>query len=217
MKSIFYTSLVFCTMVMAQSAFAQDATSSSGSYGDFRVYAGLNNISGGGFSDAINGILHNHTVEGQLGYAIGISGTFGNHFYLAPGLYYASNVAETTATSDIPGAASFKGKSTINSINLPIRVGYRMLDVNHSGAFNLRLFGGVLGSHVLGVSHKGDDQVALDKDDFTNFNISGQAGFGLDIFIAFIDIGYDLGLTDFSTEDGVQKQNQFFINAGIRF
>ena len=211
---LFLTLLV--TALFAQAGTAQD---SSTGYGDFRIYGGLNSTSGSSFSDGINGILHDHSVTGQLGYTVGISGTFGNHFYLAPGLYYSAMKTETTATTadNLPGAADFKGESTINTINLPIRVGFRMLDANHSGVFNLRLFGGILGSHVLSVSHEGDDEVSVEKEDFTNFQISGQAGFGLDILIAFIDVGYDLALSDFYKEDGVQKLNTFFINAGIRF
>jgi len=193
------------------------AQEASTSYGDFRIYGGLNSTSGNSFSQGINGVLHDHSITGQLGYTVGISGTFGNHFYLAPGIYYSAQKTETTAISEVPGAADFKGKSTINSINLPVRVGFRMLDANHSGVFNLRLFGGILGSHVLSVSHEGDSEVSVSKDDFTNFHISGQAGFGLDILIAFVDVGYDLGLTDFYRQEGVQKFNQFFINAGIRF
>lgn len=213
-KFHFYLMALAITL-LAQAGMAQDATSSS--YGDFRIYGGLNSTSGNNFNTDINGILHDHSITGQLGYTLGISATFGNHFYLSPGIYYSAMKTETTATSDVPGAADFKGESTINTINLPIRVGFRMLDANHSGVFNLRLFGGILGSHVLGVSHSGDDEVSVDKDDFTNFQISGQAGFGLDILIAFIDVGYDLGLSDFYREEGVQKLNTFFINAGIRF
>jgi len=217
MKSILYTGLLFSFMMISHLSSAQDSSTSSSGYGDFRVYVGLNNTAGTGFKEGINGIIHDHSVEGQLGYTIGISGTFGNHFYLAPGLYYSAMKTETTATSEIPGAAAFKGKTTINTLNLPVRVGFRMLDANHSGAFNLRLFGGVVGTHVLSVSSEGDDQVAVSKDDFNNFTIAGQAGFGLDILIAFIDVGYDLGLTDYSKTDGIQKENQFFVNAGIRF
>jgi hypothetical protein len=125
--------------------------------------------------------------------------------------------AETTATSGIPGAAEFKGETTINTINVPVRVGFRMLDVNNSGVFNLRLFGGILGSHVLGVSDSGDEEVSVSKEDFTDFTLSGQVGFGVDILIAFIDFGYDLGLTDFYKQAGTQKSNQFFVNAGVRF
>ena len=130
-----------------------------------------------------------------------------------------SQKTETTTTEEgnLPGAASFKGKSTINSINLPIRVGFRLLDANHSGTFNLRLFGGVVGSHVLSVNHEGDDETTVEKEDFNDFMISAQFGFGVDILIAFVDFGYDLGMTDFYKLAGTQKTNQFFINAGIRF
>jgi hypothetical protein len=212
MKRIFYLVVFYGASILGQAGFAQDAT-----YGDFRAYVGINNTSGSNFSEGINGILHDHSVEGQLGYTIGISGTFGNHFYLAPGLYYSAMKAETTATSDIPGASEFKGETTINTISVPVRVGFRMLDVNHSGVFNLRLFGGILGSHVLGVSDSGDEEVSVSKEDFTDFSLSGQVGFGVDILIAFIDFGYDLGLTDFYKQAGTQKANQFFVNAGVRF
>lgn len=219
MKNLLFKVLLFSILLISQAGYAQDAGTTSSSYGDFRVYVGLNSTSGNGFKDFVNGVVHDHSVNGQMGYTVGIAGTFGNHFYLSPGVYYAAQKTETTTTEqgNLPGAASFKGKTTVNSINLPIRVGFRLLDANHSGTFNLRLFGGVLGSHVLGVSHEGDDDIMVEKEDFNDFMISAQFGFGLDILIAFVDIGYDLGMTDFYKLEGTQKSNQFFINAGIRF
>ncbi len=219
MKGLLYKTLLFSMLIVSQAGYAQDAETTSKGYGDFRIYGGLNSTSGTGFKDFVDGAIHDHSVSGQLGYTVGISGTFGNHFYLAPGLYYSAQKTETTTTEagNLPGAASFKGKTTINSINLPIRVGFRLLDANHSGIFNLRLFGGVVGSHVLGVSHEGDDEIKVSKDDFNDFMISTQFGFGIDILIAFVDFGYDLGMTDFYKLEGTQKSNQFFINAGVRF
>lgn len=219
MKNFFSKVLLFSILMLSQAVYSQDTGTTSTGYGDFRVYVGFNSTSGNGFKDFVNGAIHDHSVDGQLGYTIGISGTLGNHLYLAPGIYYSAIKTETTTTEqgNLPGAASFKGKTTINSLNLPIRVGLRLLDGHHDGTFNLRLFGGVVGSHVLSVSHEGDDDISVSKDDFNDFMLSAQFGFGFDILIAFVDIGYDLGMTDFYKLEGTQKSNQFFINAGIRF
>ena len=77
----------------------------------------------------------------------------------------------------------------------------------------LRVFAGVSPGYVLGVS---DNNLNLTKDDFNSFQISGEAGVGVDVIFLFVDVGYSHGFNDMFKDNNSQL-SQVFINLGFRF
>ena len=56
----------------------------------------------------------------------------------------------------------------------------------------------------------------IDDSDFSNLIVSADFGIGLDIFIFYIDMGYQLGLTPVYTGGDNAKANAFYSNIGLR-
>lgn len=94
-----------------------------------------------------------------------------------------------------------------------------MIDPEVEDLFNVRIFGGFDGQHVLSVNHteksgKVDD---ISKDDFNNLIISADLGMGIDLFIFYVDLGYQIGLTPvYTTGDNHATANTFYTNFGLR-
>ena len=84
--------------------------------------------------------------------------------------------------------------------------------------FNVRIFGGFDGSHIRSVDHsnKSNKTDDIEADDFTNLIVSADFGMGLDIFIFYVDLGYQLGLTPVYTGGDQAKANAFYSNIGLR-
>jgi hypothetical protein len=74
------------------------------------------------------------------------------------------------------------------------------------------------GSHILSVDHsnKSNKTADIEADDFTNLIVSADFGMGLDIFIFYVDLGYQLGLTPVYTGGDQAKANAFYSNIGLR-
>ena len=56
----------------------------------------------------------------------------------------------------------------------------------------------------------------IDDSDFSNLIVSTDFGIGLDIFIFYIDMGYQLGLTPVYTGGDNAKANAFYSNIVLR-
>jgi len=201
--------------------FAPVSAQTGSHHKDIRGFVGLNfgNVSADGTEITnINGWDHKHTYEGQVGYQAGLALTFGNHFYISPGVWWSTYTAnKILVNKDTASAVDFKKETTINSISVPVRVGFRLMNPETENVFNVRVFGGFIGHHILSVDVKGDNEVPLDEDDFDNIMIGANAGIGVDILFLFCDIGYDLGLTQYEKVDHKTRHNSFFINLGAKF
>jgi hypothetical protein len=165
----------------------------------------------------IDGVLHNQKVSGRPGAQFGVALTFGSRFYVQPGFQYAILSSEVVNENTVSGK-ELLDETTINAISVPLKVGVRLIDPETENFFNVRVFGGFDGSHVISVDHstKSDGLDDIDASDFSNLIVAADFGLGLDIFIFYIDMGYQLGLTPVYTGGDNAKANAFYGNIGLR-
>lgn len=219
------TSMIMATALLIGFAGLNTANAQSEGgdhFKDIRIFGGVNvgsvSTEGTRFT-IVNGKDHKKSIEGQLGYQGGLSMTIGNHFYISPGLWYSTFTSNTflieegKENDDI----DFEKETTISTIALPVRLGFRLINPNTENIFNIRIYGGVTGAHVLSVNHKGDDEIKLSEKDFETLFVSGTAGLGVDVLFFFLDAGYDIGLTGYEKNADKSRHNSMFVNLGVKF
>ena len=192
---------------------------SYGQHFDIRAYGGFNvlQLTSDEGTSLIDGVIHDRKVSGRPGAQFGAALTFGSRFYVQPGFQYTIITSEVinvnTVTKDV-----LKDEATINTISVPLKVGFRLINPEVENLFNARIFGGFDGSHVRSVDHsnKSNKTDDIEADDFTNLIVSADFGMGLDIFIFYVDLGYQLGLTPVYTGGDQAKANAFYSNIGLR-
>jgi hypothetical protein len=194
-------------------------TSSYAQHFDIRAYGGFNvlQLTSDNGSTLINSVLHNQTVSGRPGGQFGAAVTFGSRFYVQPGIQYSFLSTEIVNENVVTGN-EWKDQTTIKAISVPLKAGFRLIDPETESLFNVRIFGGFDGSHVLSVDHSEKSGAIddIDASDFSNLIMSADFGLGLDIFIFYIDMGYQLGLTPVYTGGDDSKANAFYSNIGLR-
>jgi hypothetical protein len=192
---------------------------SYGQHFDIRAYGGFNvlQLTSDQGTSLIDGVLHNQKVSGRPGAQFGVALTFGSRFYVQPGFQYAIISSEVINENTVTGDELID-QTTINTISVPLKVGFRLIDPESENLFNVRVFGGFDGSHVISVDHstKSNGIDDIDASDFSNLIMSADFGLGLDIFIFYIDMGYQLGLTPVYTGGDDAKANAFYGNIGLR-
>ena len=192
---------------------------SYGQHFDIRAYGGFNvlQLTSDQGTSLIDGVLHNLKVSGRPGGQFGAALTFGSRFYVQPGFQYAIISSEVVNENTVSGD-DLTDNITINAISVPLKVGFRLIDPETEKLINVRVFGGFDGSHVVKVDHgtKSNGLDDIDDSDFTNLILSADFGLGLDIFIFYIDMGYQLGLTPVYTGGDNAKANAFYSNIGLR-
>lgn len=156
-------------------------------------------------------------TQAKIGAQIGASLMIGNRFHLNPGIAYFSRTTELV-TSDNP---DLSGDILINGVSIPLIVGYRFVDPTTEPILNFRVYGGPSLMFLTKKEISGTNDEGIDWND-TQWG--GQLGAGLDIFIFFLDVTYEFGLSN--TIDGGEnnsfqdftniKNNTFYINAGVR-
>lgn len=210
-------------ILIASHSVAQD---NLGAYKDLRFFVGFN-VGSASNEDAksiqLNDSSYSKDLNTELGFQGGVSMTFGNQFYVSPGIWYSSFTAnsvlinEDATFGDVEN--TFKSSSKISMLSIPIRLGFRLISPQEelSKVFNMRIFGGITGHHILSVSEGEKNGAELSKDDFENVAISANSGFGFDVFFLYADIGYDLGLTNFEKINSKSRHNSLFINIGTKF
>lgn len=194
-------------------------TSSYAQHFDIRAYGGVNvlQLTSDQGTSLIDGVLHNQKVSGRPGAQFGAAVTFGSRFYVQPGIQY-SFLAKEIVNENIVTGNEWEDQTTIKAISVPLKVGFRLIDPETENLINVRVFGGFDGSHVISVDHstKSGALDDIDASDFSNLIVSADFGLGLDIFIFYIDMGYQLGLTPVYTGGDNAKANAFYSNIGLR-
>ena len=103
----------------------------------------------------------------------------------------------------------------IHGVRIPVFVGYQIIGGDEENMFGLRVFGGGSMSWVTKIEGDGTN---LDKDDFNNLLWGVDAGVGIDVWLLFLDVGYEWGLTQVFKEDPSEATNNtLWINLGMRF
>lgn len=167
---------------------------------DFKIYGGLT------FSDIIES-GNTYEFGYSTGFNAGIAFRKGRFAYWEIGAHYNGSIVLLENFS-----LSSSETIGIRQIEMPIVVGLNLLSPVRR-LFGLRVFGGLSPGYVFDIS---DNDFNLTKDDFNSFQISGQAGFGVDIIFLFVDVGYKRGFNNLLKDQNSQL-SQFFLNLGFRF
>ncbi|WKN42038.1 porin family protein [Tunicatimonas pelagia] len=127
-------------------------------------------------------------------------------FFFQPGIHYYSIGAQLINDAN---AERVDDVVAINSLKVPLNGGFYLTGTD--GILAVRLNGGVVPTFMLGVE---DNDLGLDRDDFRSFNLGLNAGIGIDLFFATLDIGYEWGLTEFF-EAGEGQNRMFAVSLGV--
>ena len=187
---------------------------------DIRAYGGVNvlQLSTDNSETIINEILHKTKVSGRAGYQLGGSITFGGRAFIQPGFQYTNLSTKIVNESTVNQADIFTDETTVQVISVPLKFGFRFIDPETEDFFNIRVFGGFDGHHVIEVKH-GTNSGAIGgvtKDDYTNLILNADFGMGVDLWFLFIDAGYQVGLTPVHASGDKAKASAFYTNLGIR-
>ncbi len=149
--------------------------------------------------------------KSKIGYQVGADLQIGSKFYVQPGvqLEFAKNKIEPK----IAGAES--SDFTRTHLRIPVMVGYAFGEVD--GDLAARIFTGPNAS-ILMAAEADDEDI---KDQLKNAVFGWNVGVGLDFSILFIDLGYQIGLSDVFDDLGIDAENgsrgnAFYANAGLR-
>ncbi len=209
MKSIKLT--VLAVVLSLSTSFAQNL--------DVRAYAGWNilQLTSDDGESIVDGVLHHRNVSGRPGYQFGAGITFGERFYIQPGLQLATLSTKVVNKNSVTGN-ELTDETTLKVMSVPLKVGLRLIDPETEDIFNIRLFGGIDGHHVLSVDHseKSGEFDDITTDDYSNLILNADFGMGVDLFFLYLDIGYQLGLTPVHSGGDQAKGNSFYSNLGIR-
>lgn len=186
---------------------------------DLRAYFGFNvlQLTSDEGTRLIDGVVHDQSVSGRVGYQMGGALTFGERFYIQPGFQYTvlstKIINENTQTGD-----ELTDETTLNVISVPLKFGFRLINPEVEDMINVRIFAGFDGHHVTSVNH-GKKSKALDDieaDDYSNLIMNADFGMGLDVLFLFLDLGYQLGLSPVHSGGDSAKSNAFYSNLGLR-
>jgi len=148
--------------------------------------------------------------KGRIGYQFGAGVLIGEKFYVEPGVYW-TRVAQYAIENDDP--EQIENLVALNSIRVPVHVGYHLIGGKEEKFVSLRIFAGPAASFLTKVNSDLEDVV---KDDFNSFLIDVDAGLGIDIWFIFLDAQYSWGFTKVMKEGSDAKLRGLSANAGIR-
>ena len=206
------------TLVVLMSLFAISATVAQSF--DIRAYGGINvlQLTTDKGTSIVNGVLHHRNVSGRPGYQFGAAVTFGERFYVQPGIEWAT-ISTTIVNTNSSTGTELTDETTLSMFSVPLKVGFRLIDPETENIFNVRVFAGFDGHHITKVNHstKSGAYGDITKDDYTNLIMNADFGMGVDVFIFYLDLGYQLGLSPVHASGDLAKGNSFYANFGLRF
>jgi len=129
-----------------------------------------------------------------------------NKWYIQPELNYVSRKSEIV----IDGTGyDFKTKS----MDIPMLLGYKIVKLP---LFKLRAFAGPVASFNINDSFSKSFKEKYDDPNFENAVWNGKVGAGVDVWKLTLDIDYEFGLTDVSSEF-LKKNKMMNVTLGFRF
>jgi len=151
------------------------------------------------------------TQSPEIGYQLGASVLIGTTWFLEPGVTYSVS-SQAIEESSITNSDPFSNK--ITGVKVPLNFGYRFFGGTQN-LLNLRLFAGASANFVTGINI---EDISIDKEFYNSILWNANVGAGLDVWFLFLDLGYEIGLSDtFKGEDVLStKMNTFYINVGGR-
>ena len=152
----------------------------------------------------------NFDQSARVGYQLGGTVEIGKKLYFEPGIFWAKMGSELVHDS----ASAQDYDLNINAIHIPAFVGYQIIGGDKENIFGLRVFGGPTLSWITSIK---SDDTKIDKEEFADLIWGIDAGAGIDLWILFIDFGYEWGLTKvFKDDPNEAKNNAFWTNIGVR-
>ena len=186
---------------------------------DIRGFGGWNTLqlSSDNGTSIIDGVAHNKTVSGRPGYQLGAAVGFGERFYIEPGILFSTFSTKIVNKNTVKGN-ELTDETTVKLFSVPLNVGFKLINPEVEKIFNIRVFGGLVGSHVIGIDHvtKSGEIDDISIDDYSNLILNANFGMGVDLFFFFFDAGYHLGLTPVHAGSDNAKGNSFYTNLGIK-
>lgn len=150
-----------------------------------------------------------YETTGRLGWQLGGTITFGDHFYFEPGIFWVKN--NWNLQNIDPNIPEFK--NDISSLRIPVFVGLNLIG-DATDDRNFHIFGGPAAQIVTKVN---TGSTGLTTDDFSKFIWGLNLGAGISINKIFIDAGYEWGFTNIYKNDPNDIQSRgFWLNAGFR-
>lgn len=128
-----------------------------------------------------------------------------NKWYLQPELNYVSRKSEIEV-------AGVKGDFKIKSMDIPMLLGYKVVKLP---AFKLRAFAGPVASFKIGDSFSKTFSEEFKDQDFKGAVWNGKVGAGVDVWKLTLDVDYEFGLTDVSSEF-LKKNKMFNVTLGFK-
>ena len=129
-------------------------TSSYGQNFDLRASFGVNvlQLTSDNETSLIDGVLHNQAISGRPGIQFGAAVTFGDRFYVQPGIQFYT-LSTTIVNENSVTGNELKDETTLSAISVPLKFGFRLINPEDEDIFNVRIFGGFDGHHILSVNH----------------------------------------------------------------
>lgn len=147
----------------------------------------------------------------RVGYQLGGSIQFGKKLYFEPGIFWTKMGSEMVHADH----KDINYKTDISGMKIPVFIGYQIIGGDKENMFGLRVFGGGSMSWITNIE---GDGTKLEKEDFNSLLWGVDAGVGIDVWLLFLDVGYEWGLTEvFKSEFSDAKNNTLWINLGMRF
>lgn len=175
---------------------------------------------GGGYSGSKVDAKGSDNWKGRAGYQYGIDVLLGRRFFVNPGIYMqVRNLDYTTVglgQDGVPNGIETESRVVSKALRIPVMAGVRLIDPTADTHFNLYAFGGP--TALIGLSTEQGDRTLS----FTTRSTQWYLGFGAgaEYRFVFLDAGYDVGMSNMFTGDGINTNpriNNSYITAGLRF
>ena len=151
--------------------------------------------------------------ENRLGYQAGAWARVGLlGFIIQPEAYLAGKGGEFNA-DDSNGGVEASGKVRFTTLDVPVLLGTKV----GLGPLGVRFMAGPVVSFVLDKNLSGNTVLeAYDKDKYKDQNWGAQFGAGVDIANITLDLRYEAGLSNVSSDDTFKKQNLWQLSLGFK-
>ena len=149
------------------------------------------------------------------GYQAGLFARFGSDFYVQPEVYVGSKGSKFDFDVNTSGTTVIEhGKETFTTLNVPLLLGKSFGENN----LNFRIMAGPIYSYYMSRSDNFSTNINNSFQDFGRFKRSTlgyQAGAGVDIGPASVDLRYEGGLTKINDDYG-QRPNLWALSLGFK-
>jgi hypothetical protein len=141
-----------------------------------------------------------------VGFQAGVLGRFGKNAFFQTGVYFSEFSNQIVFTDSLSMSSD---QLTINSLLLPISVGFNILNLD---LFKIRLLAGINIAFPINVD---PNVFEISKSDFNTSNVGAAVGFGLDIYRFVFDANFSFGMNDMlKSDETTATLNLYTINIG---